>query len=612
MSKRLILYTAALLMLALLSLPGSQAQSVPARGFFIPISSYKDDPFVSESVVKRLAASRFGQYEDGRLNLLSNPVLILDEAVVYRENRDTGEFTPFAWNPWPETRSNENGDFSFPNEERFPLFKPERGPDGKIILHEGLQVWVPNNLNLGLTTAFEAANSVKDAAETWAGRGIKWGNRTQEREGELQINGHSFIDFNAFYTPESRQLFFGVLPYRLPSETDVKMFETASSWEMVAHECGHAVHHAIKPNADLSDTGFRTWSESFGDQTAMWTSLQNRERVQSLLIETNGNLHQPNSLTRMVEAFAAVTGEGTSIRDAFHDKKVSDTDEEIHNRSEVLTGAAYKIFLKVYEGLKTELGNEQALRRAGKIMGIFLTHSTNYTPENQMTLEDVAKAYLKVDREFFGSRYRNVLVDEFKRREIFDAKSEHEWLVHEDSLPYIYFSRQSSDQDIEELLQANAAILGIGQDFGLKLQSMIRDNHFGQTIIRAQLTLGRGGIAQPLDNHAILVFRADGSLADYHAPLQPYPSLQARETAQFRSLISQAKRLRLDQPGAPLSFVRKANGQLTVESRVMRSKGLNSYLEVFTPENPRGQRREILISPLPADKRISIPSNILN
>ena len=612
MSKRLILYTAALLMLALLSLPGSQAQSVPARGFFIPISSYKDDPFVSESVVKRLAASRFGQYEDGRLNLLSNPVLILDEAVVYRENRDTGEFTPFAWNPWPETRSNENGDFSFPNEERFPLFKPERGPDGKIILHEGLQVWVPNNLNLGLTTAFEAANSVKDAAETWAGRGIKWGNRTQEREGELQINGHSFIDFNAFYTPESRQLFFGVLPYRLPSETDVKMFETASSWEMVAHECGHAVHHAIKPNADLSDTGFRTWSESFGDQTAMWTSLQNRERVQSLLIETNGNLHQPNSLTRMVEAFAAVTGEGTSIRDAFHDKKVSDTDEEIHNRSEVLTGAAYKIFLKVYDGLKTELGNEQALRRAGKIMGIFLAHSTNYTPENQMTLEDVAKAYLKVDREFFGSRYRNVLVDEFKRREIFDAKSEHEWLVHEDSLPYIYFSRQSSDQDIEELLQANAAILGIGQDFGLKLQSMIRDNHFGQTIIRAQLTLGRGGIAQPLDNHAILVFRADGSLADYHAPLQPYPSLQARETAQFRSLISQAKRLRLDQPGAPLSFVRKANGQLTVESRVMRSKGLNSYLEVFTPENPRGQRREILISPLPADKRISIPSNILN
>ncbi len=612
MSKRFMLCASVLLMFALLSLPGSQAQSVPARGFFIPISSYKDDPFVSESIVKQLPTLKFGQYEDGRLNLLGNPVLVLDEAFIYRENRDTGEFTPFAWNPWPETRANENGDFSFPNEERFPLFKPERGPDGKIILHEGLQVWIPNNLNLGLTTAFEAANSVKDAAEAWTGRGIKWGNQTKEREGQLQINGHSFIDFNAFYAPGSRQLFFGVLPYRLPGETEVKMFETASSWEMVAHECGHAIHHAIKPNADVSDTGFRTWSESFADQTAMWTSLQNRERVQSLLAETNGNLHKSNSLTRMVEAFAAVTGEGTSIRDAFHDKKVSDTDKEIHNRSEVLTGAAYKIFLTIYDGLKIELGDKQALRQAGQIMGVFLMHSTDYTPENQMTLEDIGKAYLKVDKEFFGSRYHNALMDEFKRREVFDAKSEHEWMVHEDSLPYIYFSRQSSGQDVEDLLQANAAILGIGQDFGLKLQSMVRDNRFGQTIIRAQLTLGRGEIAQPLDNHAILVFRADGSLADYHAPLQPYPSLQARETVQLRSLISQAKRLHLHQHGAAISIVRKANGQWTAESRMPRGEGLNSYLEVFTPENPHGERREILISPLPPDKRISIPGDILN
>ena len=30
-----------------------------------------------------------------------------------------------------------------------------------------------------------------------------------------------------------------------------------------------------------------------------------------------------------------------------------------------------------------------------------------------MTLEDVAKAYLKVDKEFFGGRYHAMLVDEF-------------------------------------------------------------------------------------------------------------------------------------------------------------------------------------------------------
>ena len=617
MLKRLILCTSATLMLVLPSLPVSQAQSVPNRDSLIPISTYRDDPFVAVSVIGHIDRRRFKQAEN-RPALYSNQVEILDEAVIYREDRQTGEFKPFAWNPWPETRPNENGDFSFPNEERFPLFRPERGPDGKIILYEGLQVWTPNNLNLGATTAFEASHAVKDAAEAWAGRNIKWGKQTGEYEGELQINSHSFIDFNGFYAPGARQVFLGVVPYRLPGETVVKMFEVATSWEMVGHECGHAVHHAIKPNIDLSDQKFRTWSESFADQAAMWASLQNRERVSNLLTETNGNFHQSNSLSRLAEAFAALINEGTSMRDCFHDKRVSDTTEEIHDRSEVLTGAAYKIFLTVYDELKRGNKAEEALQKAGQIMGVFLMRSTDYTPENEMTLEDVAKAYLKVDKEFFGSRYHSALVNEFVRREIFDANSEHEWLVHENSLPYLYLYPYSSDQDIEEFLQANVNLLGLGQDFGLKLQNVTREGRFGQMVVRAQLTLGRDEYATPLNNHGILVFRADGLLCDYHPPLQSYLPLQGRmlsraqENVQIRNLISQAKRLRLDRHGAPLSIVRKPDGQLTVESHVLRGTGLNTYLEVFTPNNPRGERREVMIPPVPPNKRISIPSDILN
>jgi hypothetical protein len=66
----------------------------------------------------------------------------------------------------------------------------------------------------------------------------------------------------------------------------------------------------------------------------------------------SGDLNQSNALTRLEEAFAVFVSNGTGLRDAFHDKKVSDTDEEEHHRSEVLTGAAYKIFLKIYDELK--------------------------------------------------------------------------------------------------------------------------------------------------------------------------------------------------------------------------------------------------------------------
>jgi hypothetical protein len=584
------------------------------------ISSYEDDPFVRESDFMRMDPARFGLGEDGRPTLSGSRVTLSEESKIYRRDPSTGQFKPFAWNPWPqEPKSNMSGDFRFPDEERFPLHRVERGPDGKIILKDGLQVWSPNDRRLGSTTTFEAANAVKDAAEFWAGRDIAWG-----VNGLLDIEPHAFIDFNAFYSANTRTLHFGVVPYRLPGQTEIKIFETATSWEMVAHESGHAVQDTLKPNRDRADQRFGAWAESFADQTAMWTSLRNRNRVSRLLAETNGDLNQSNSLTRLVEAFAALTDNGTGIRDAFNDLKVSDTTDEIHDRSRVLTGAVYKLFLTVYSGLINEQGMEpqEALGNAGEMMGIFLTRATDYTPENRVTLEDVAKAYLKVDKESFGSRYHVMLVDEFIRRELFDADSLNKWFAHEAAMPFLYISRRASNEEVEALIQANLDSLGIGPDFGLKLQSVTRENpfgrriNFGQTVVRVQLTQGRGDGATPLDNHGILVFRANGTLADYHPPLPPGKGAQllpdAFTQARAMTMLAQASQLSLDGHGAPLSLVRKPNGQLTVEVRVMRGEGLNVYMEVFSLDNPRGERREIIIPPVPPDSRIPIPDDILN
>ena len=621
MSKRLILCAFAMLAIALMSLPVLQAQTAPVRGFFKLISSYDDDPFVEDSVVERMAPSRFGEGEDGRLILSSNLVRIEDERVIYRRNSKSGEFIAFASNPWPLPASNAAGDFQFPDEARFPRHEIERDAAGKPVLDEnGLQVWKPRDIRRGMTTTFEATHAAKDAAEFWSGRELVWGDN-----GRLDVNAHAFIDFNAFYSPTARMLFFGVVPHRLPGEPSsapVKMFEMATSWEVAAHEAGHALHAELKPNRDFTHKGYGTWGESFSDQMEMWTSLRDGDRLRRLLAETNGDLNRSNALTRIGEALGALIGEDTSLRDAFHDKKVSNTSTEVHDRSEVLTGAVYKFFLTVYGGLKSEHGAEEALRRAGQIMGTFLTRAADYTPENRMTLEDVAKAYLKVDKEFFDSRYHAVLVEEFTRREIFDADSVREWLAHEAATPKLWLPRRLPDHKVEELLQANLDKLGIGPDFGLKLQSVTRGNRFRpvpgpeQTIVRVQLTQGRGEGATPLDNHGILVFRASGMPADYHAPLPPgdHAPLLSDAFAQVQALamIGQAQQLSLDQRGAPLSIVRGPDGQLTVEARVMRGDGINAYMEVFTLDNPRGERREIVIPPVPPDKRIPIPNDVIN
>jgi len=618
MSKRLILWGFAMPAIALMSLSVLQAQTIPARGFFKLISSYDDDPFVADSIVERMSPSRFGEDEDGRPILLNNLVGVEDEPVIYRQDSETGEFIPFALNPWsPELRrANADGNFMFPVEERFPLHRVKRDADGKIVLNDGLQVWLPQDLHRGMTTAFEAANAVKDAAEFWSGRYLAWGDN-----GRLGINSHAFIDFNAFFSPTARALYFGVVPHRLPGQTEIKMFEMATSWEVVAHEAGHALHRAIKPNADVLHLGYQSWSESFGDQMEMWTSLRDRDRALRLLAETNGDLNQSNALTRMGEALGGLAGEGACIREAFNEKKVSDTSDEAHERSETFTGAAYKIFLTIYSRLRSEHSVEEAIQKAAQIMGVFLTRAADYTPENQMTLEDVAKAYLKVDKEFFDYRYHTALVEEFTRREIFDVESVTEWRAHEAATPQLWLQPRWPDHKIEQLLQANFDKLGIGPEFGLKLQSVTRGNRFRpapgpeQTIVRVQLTEGRGDGATPLDNHGILVFRASGMLADYHSPLPSGDSAStladAFSQAQAVSMIGQSHRRGLDQRGAPLSIVRKPDGQLTVEARVMRGAGLNAYMEVFTLDNPRGERREILIPPVSPNKRIRISDDLL-
>ncbi|PYT06810.1 MAG: hypothetical protein DMF60_08475 [Acidobacteria bacterium] len=235
-----------------MNLPLSEAQTSAAEGRVIKISSYMDDPFVALSNIGRLDASKFGQDDNGHASLSSNRVSMIEEDFIYRRQRsdelDPGTFSRFAWNPWPiDSRSNNQGNFKFADETRFPLRETERDADGKVILKDGLQLWKPRDLHLAVTTAFAASNACRDAAESWAGRDIAWGPNNI-----LEIESHAFIDFNAFYSPSARMLFLGVVPYRPRGETAVKMFETATSWDLVGHEAGHALHHDTTPGENLS------------------------------------------------------------------------------------------------------------------------------------------------------------------------------------------------------------------------------------------------------------------------------------------------------------------------------------------------------------------------
>jgi hypothetical protein len=254
----------------------------------------------------------------------------------------------------------------------------------------------------------------------------------------------------------------------------------------------------------------------------------------------------------------------------------------------VVTGAVYRLFVSIYDDLKGQ-GEERAVEQASSILGVFATHVDDYTPEDWMTLEDVAKGYLKVDAELFGGRYRDRLVGEFTRREIFDASSLDEWLAHEAGLPDLRLPYGRGRQAAVALVRSNLDRLGIGPDFGLTVQSLTRDGRLRRTIVRVQLTQGRGAAAVPLDNHGVLVFREDGSLAEYQAPLPADGAVQVAAAV----LLDEARKIGLDTHGAPLSIVRQADGTQRVEAHVLRGDGPTTWVDAFTPDAPDGERREV-------------------
>jgi hypothetical protein len=185
-------------------------------------------------------------------------------------------------------------------------------------------------------------------------------------------------------------------------------------------------------------------------------------------------------------------------------------------------------------------------------------------------------------------------------------------MAHEAAVPNLTLPRRASSEKVNKLVQANLDRLGIGPDFGLKLQSVTRENRFGRRIVRVQLTEGRASDAPLFGNHGILVFRPDGTLADYYSPLpsEGASQVQAQSGAQTRSLVTLARRIGLDRRGGLLSIVRRADGQLAVEARVMRSDGIHCWIEAFTMQHPEGERREAIVPTVPGNLSGIQPSGV--
>ena len=240
---------------------------------------------------------------------------------------------------------------------------------------------------------------------------------------------------NAYYDRRNLVFFF---------ERDPKtkrMVYTSDSSDIVAHELGHALLDAQRPDF-WSTQAPEIWAfhEAYADITAMFHLMQYDEALKYALKETDGNLRKPNVISRLAEEmgnaiFNVTGGKGGrkpgALRNATNEFKYAPPNKlpknapddklasECHSYGRVFLGTWYAILVEFYEydrGKQTK--SVDALKKARDRAFKYLRQGIRLTPRVPRYHQALARSML------LGAEqpYKKIMNNVFRRRRILKSK----------------------------------------------------------------------------------------------------------------------------------------------------------------------------------------------
>jgi len=292
----------------------------------------------------------------------------------------------------PKVKADQNGDF---------LFDPINNPRKFDAIHtfsivrHVLTMYERGLRRMGIATAIN-----------W-----QWGNipiKVYPRAGDSP---------NAYYSRQEKALRF--FYFHPDSDTNNSIIYTCRSFDIVAHETGHAILDALRPgywSSWRAQTG--GLHESFGDLTAIFTMLAQMDQCEAIIAESKANLHNKTFFPVIAEQFGeALYSHSLGLRNADNDLKLSEVTDDVHDISQVFTGAIYDILSDMFEDhLDMNLYDPaETLFRIGRhIASIVITAIIN-GPEKNATFKDIAKNMIEFES---GEKWKDFIVKRFTEREI--------------------------------------------------------------------------------------------------------------------------------------------------------------------------------------------------
>jgi hypothetical protein len=251
------------------------------------------------------------------------------------------------------------------------------------------------------------------------GAPLPWEWNSSTNTDPLLLFPHAGETANAYYSRTEKALKFF---YFRNKPTDPFVF-TCRSLDIVAHETGHAVLDGLKPNWIMASNTPQTGAlhESFGDLTSVFLTLSQLDQVEAIIAQTKGNVHDKTFLSDLAEQFGLALGRPNGLRNADNNLKLSDVGTEVHDLSQVFTGAIYDILADIYAFERQPLRKDDArvLLEAGEYVARLVLSAILAAPVSSVKFVDIANNMLAIAAtDGKPVDYRNFIRNQFLVRQM--------------------------------------------------------------------------------------------------------------------------------------------------------------------------------------------------
>ena len=250
---------------------------------------------------------------------------------------------------------------------------------------------------------------------------------------------------NAFYERDSHSLQFFSFPN--PNKPD-ETVHTSLSRDIVAHETGHALLDGIAPSLYNSLTPQSlAIHEAIADLTALSTAFRSNELTRRVLDQTRGSIRNPTAFSSLAPEFGKAldrSGRASALRSLWNDKTLNPKDKSVdeqgrpnfappsdpHALSEVLSGALYRVMVRLHDFERNRLGggnperefsaSGRALATSSRFFQQMIFRALDYMPPGEVSFADYGRALVAANVAELQYRANAVewVAEEFARRGI--------------------------------------------------------------------------------------------------------------------------------------------------------------------------------------------------